>query len=73
MMNQSCVVAQIDSIFGIIIELNLSQWKNYLLAENLTLIQSLHIKSSMFSKPLVAQKTPLKATGLGVALFLMSI
>ena len=25
MMNQSCVVAQIDSTFGIIIELNLSQ------------------------------------------------
>lgn len=30
MMNQSCVVAQIDSIFGIITELNLSQWKIYL-------------------------------------------
>ena len=66
MMNQSCVVAQIDSIFGIIIELNLSQRKIYLLAENLTLIQSLHIKSSMFSKPLVSQKTPLKAPGLGL-------
>ena len=48
MMNQSCVVAQIDSVFGIIIELNLSQRKIYLLAENLTLIVFAYKKQHVF-------------------------
>ena len=74
MMNQSCVVAQIDSIFGIIIELNLSQWKIYLATSGESHINTVfaykkqHVfQTTRYSKDTAESNWP------RVALFLMSI